>query len=221
MQKTQDAVLFGAGHFAEVAHYYLTKDSEYRVAAFSVDRQYLQEKEKFGVPVVRFEDLERVYSPNLYKMFVAVGYSNQNQTRQAKYEEAKKKGFELISYVCSKAIVWDDVKIGENCFIFEANVIQPFVEIGDDVIIWSGNHIGHHTSIASHCFVASHAVISGNVKIQPHCFIGVNATLRDGVTIAEGSLIGADALIVKDTEPWSVYGGHPAQLLRKAEKGAR
>ena len=95
---------------------------------------------------------------------------------------------------------WPDVPIGDNCFVFEANVIQPGVRIGNDVVLWSGNHIGHDVEIGDHCFIASHVVVSGNVTIGNHCFLGVNATVRDGVTIAPRCVIGADALIMKDTE---------------------
>ena len=49
--------------------------------------------------------------------------------------------------------------IGENCFIFEDNTIQPFVVVEDNVILWSGNHIGHHSVIKNHNFVSSHVVI--------------------------------------------------------------
>ena len=48
--------------------------------------------------------------------------------------------------------------IGENTFIFEANVVQPGVTVGDNVVLWSGNHIGHDSVIEDHCFIASHAV---------------------------------------------------------------
>jgi len=209
-------VIFGTGSFAEVAHYYLTKDSEYEVAAFTVDEENLTEKKKFGLPVVPFNRVEEIYPPETFGMFVAIAYRNFNEIRAKKCVEAREKGYELIKYICSKAIIWDNVTVGDNCFIFEANVIQPFVKIGDDVIIWSGNHIGHHTVIGDHCFIASHAVISGNVKIGPYSFVGVNATIRDGVTIAKQCTIGAHALIIKDTQERGVYGGHPAKLLRVA-----
>jgi acyl-[acyl carrier protein]--UDP-N-acetylglucosamine O-acyltransferase len=68
--------------------------------------------------------------------------------------------------------------IGENCFIFEDNTIQPFVRIEDNVILWSGNHIGHHSTIKSHNFISSHVVVSGQCTIEPNCFIGVNSTNR-------------------------------------------
>jgi acetyltransferase-like isoleucine patch superfamily enzyme len=104
--------------------------------------------------------------------------------------------------------------VGDNCFIFEDNVIQPFVRIGNDVVIWSGNHIGHHSLIEDHCFIASHAVISGRVTIGRNSFVGVNATFRDGVTVAPQCVIGAGALILRDTSAREVHKGQPSTLAR-------
>jgi sugar O-acyltransferase (sialic acid O-acetyltransferase NeuD family) len=123
----------------------------------------------------------------------------------------KSKGYKLITYINSKATHWGEIEVGDNCFIFEGNVIQPFVKIGNDVIMWSGNHIGHDSSIGDHCFIASHAVISGNVRIGPYCFIGVNATFRDGIIVAPECIIGAGALILKDTIEKGVYKGHKSE----------
>jgi sugar O-acyltransferase (sialic acid O-acetyltransferase NeuD family) len=200
-----NVVLFGTGDFAQVACEYLRRDSPHDVVAFTVHERYVEETELLGLPVVPFERLEELYSPSTCAMFVAVGFSGVNKTRRAMYDECRSKGYELISYVSSKAIHLGEVALGDNSFVFEANVIQPFVRIGSNVIIWSGNHIGHHSRIEDHCFIASHAVISGNVTIGEETFVGVNATFRDGVTVAPRCLIGAGALIMKDTEEGGVY----------------
>jgi sugar O-acyltransferase (sialic acid O-acetyltransferase NeuD family) len=200
-----DVVLFGTGDFAQIACEYLDRDSSHEVIAFTVHERYIVEPELLSRPVIPFEQLEDKHPPSQCAMFVAVGFSGANKTRRSMYEECKSKGYELISYVNSKAIHWGDLDVGDNCFIFEANVIQPFVRIGSNVILWSGNHIGHHTRIADHCFVASHVVISGGVTLGEETFVGVNATLRDGVTVAPRCVIGAGALIMKDTEEGDVY----------------
>jgi sugar O-acyltransferase (sialic acid O-acetyltransferase NeuD family) len=200
-----DVVLFGTGDFAQVACEYLRQDSPHEVVAFTVNQRYVDETELLGLPVVPFERLEELHPPSSCAMFVAVGFSGVNKTRRAMYDECRSKGYELISYVSSKAIHLGEVALGDNSFVFEANVIQPFVRIGSNVIIWSGNHIGHHSRIEDHCFIASHAVISGNVTIGEESFVGVNATFRDGVTVAPRCLIGAGALIMKDTEEGGVY----------------
>ena len=207
------AVIFGTGDLAQLAHYYLSKDSPYEVVAFTADRDFIQEKELLGLPVVPFEDVEKGYPPKRFKMFVAIGYSKVNRVRAEKYHEAKSKGYKLISYVNSKIVQWGDVEIGDNCFIFENQTIQPFVKIGNNVVIWSGNHIGHHVEIGDHCFITSHVVISGRAKIEPYCFLGVNATIRDNITIAMGCVIGAGTVILKPTQENTVYAAKSTEAL--------
>jgi len=205
-------VVFGAGQLADVAHFYLTHDSPHEVVAFTVDNEFMKDKEHMGLPVVPFEEVEASYPPDGFKMFVPVSYRQVNKLRAEKYYQSKDKGYDLINYICSKAITWPGLVVGDNCFIFENNVIQPFVEIGNNVTLWSGNHIGHHVVIKDHCFIASHVVVSGSVTIEPYCFLGVNATIRDNITIARECVIGAGTVILKNTKEKCVYIGTAAKL---------
>jgi len=198
-------LVFGTSYFGRLALTYLSKDSPYEVAAFTVNKDYITDKKFMGLDVIPFENVQEAYPPDQYSMFVAIGYKHVNKARAEIYNTCKQKGYELISYINSKAIHWGEIEVGDNCFIFENNVIQPFVKIGNNVIMWSGNHVGHDSIIQDHCFIASHAVISGNVTIGPYCFVGVNATFRDGVKVAPECVIGAGALILKDTKPREVY----------------
>jgi len=166
-----------------------------------------------NLPLIPFKDIEIVYPPSEYKMFIAIAYKNLNKLRAEKYRQAKEKGYSLITYIHSKSVISNNVEIGDNCFILENQTIQPFVKIGNNVIIWSGNHIGHHVTIKDHCFVTSHVVISGGVIIEPYCFIGVNSTIRDHIIIKEESLIGMGSIITKDTQKKGVYLGTPSKLF--------
>ena len=208
-------VIFGTGDVGRLAHFYFTHDSDYEVAAFSADGDFIEEKEFLGLPLLAFEEVTSLYPPDQYKMFVALSYKNVNQVRAQKYYEAKEKGYELVSYICSTATTWPDLKIGDNCFIFEDQTIQPYVEIGNNVVMWSGNHIGHDSIIGDHCFLTSHVVVSGYVTVKEKCFLGVNCTIRDGITIGEECVIGAGALILKDAQPKGVYMTTPAKLAFK------
>lgn len=200
-----DVVIFGIGDYARIAQLYLARDSAHDVVAFTAHREYVDRDELDGIPVMAFEDLEQWHPPGEVSMLVAAGFSKVNRVRAAIYDECGARGYGFVSYVNSQAMVWPDVPIGDNTFIFEANVVQPGVSIGSNVVVWSGNHIGHDTTIGDHCFIASHAVISGNVTIGDRCFVGVNATFRDGITVGDDCVIGAGALIMRDTEPGSVY----------------
>jgi sugar O-acyltransferase (sialic acid O-acetyltransferase NeuD family) len=199
------AVIFGTGDFARIASVYLRDDSPYEVKAFTVHEQYIEDVELLGIPVVPFEGLGESHPPNECELLVAVGYSRTNQARAEVYEECKARGYRFLTYVHSGVKVWEESSVGENTFVFEDNVLQPFATIGDDVVLWSGNHVGHDVTIGDHCFIASHVVISGNARIGPYTFVGVNATFRDGVRVGPRNIIGAGAVIMRDTEEGDVY----------------
>jgi len=201
----EQIIIFGVSQLASLAHFYFRHDSPHKVIAFTVDKAYLNEPEFEGLPVVAFEDIEQNYSPNEYKMFLPISFKQMSHLRRQKYDAAKAKGYSCVSYVSSKATTWPDLDIGENCFVFEDNTIQPFVKIGNNCVLWSGNHIGHHTTIRDHVFVTSHVVISGCCLIDEHSFFGVNATIRDETTIGRETLVGMGAIITKDTPPQSVW----------------
>jgi sugar O-acyltransferase (sialic acid O-acetyltransferase NeuD family) len=203
--KPQKVVVFGTGDFARIAAVYLGVDSPHEVVAFTVNKDYVTGESLLDREVVPFEALESRYPPGEFAMFVAIGFSRVNRARAEIYEQAKAKGYRLVSYVNSKADTWGGIEVGDNTFVFEENVIQPFVRIGSNVVLWSGNHIGHDSVIEDHCFIASHAVISGNVTIGEYSFVGVNATFRDGIRVAPRNIIGAGALIMKDTEEGAVH----------------
>jgi sugar O-acyltransferase (sialic acid O-acetyltransferase NeuD family) len=198
-------VIFGTSGFAEMAHFYLAADSDHEVVAFTLSEGHLSEPEYRGLPVLPFEQLTETHPPGDFSMFVAVGYGRVNRSRAEIYQQAKDKGYELITYVSSKATWWDANEIGDNCFIFEDNTIQPYAKIGNDVVLWSGNHVGHWAEIGDHCFVSSHVVISGHTKIGSYSFLGVNSTLRDGITIGASNVIGSGSLIMRDTADDEVY----------------
>src|SRR5688500_7508668 len=102
-------VIFGTGDFARIASVYLEKDSPYSVAAFTVDERFLHEPELLGKPVVPFERLAELYPPDACSMLVAVGFKKVNQARAEVYDRCKSLGYELITYVNSKAVLWGEV----------------------------------------------------------------------------------------------------------------
>ena len=203
----QRLVVFGSGEIAQLAHFYFSTDSDYEVVAFTVDADYLVSDAFCKQPVVPFEDVARLYPPAEFELFVALSYSKLNAVRKEKYLAGKALGYRLANYVSSHATVLNQGRIGDNCFIFEDNTVQPFVTIGSNVTLWSGNHIGHHSTIGDHSFISSHVVVSGGVTIGEQCFLGVNSTLRDHITIGDRCVLGAGVLLLADAEADGLYIG--------------
>lgn len=197
-------VIFGAGEIAEVADFYFGNDSNLKVAAFTVDAAHLKDNEFRGRPVVAFERIVEEFPPERYGFFAAVGYTNLNGLRAEKIAAARAKGYEIATYLSSRATVFEGFVAQDNCFILEDNTIQPFARIGANVTLWSGNHIGHHAIVEDDVFMASHVVVSGGVRIGQGSFVGVNVTIRDHVSIGKKCVLGAGALVLEDQPDFAV-----------------
>lgn len=197
-------VIFGIGKIAEVVYHHIRRDSAYDVVAFTADGEFINQMGFCRQPVVPFEEITRLYPPESHKMLVAVGYQELNALRAQKYNEAKEKGYELISYVSSKTQGVGGFTVGDNCIILD-NTIQPTAKIGNNVIMWGNNFIGHHASVGDHCFISAHVVISGSTQIEPYCFMGVNVSIGHEIVIGEKNFIGAGSIISKSTKPKSVF----------------
>lgn len=203
--KGRKLIIGGDSAFAEVAYEYFTHDSDYEVVAFTVEREYLKRESLFGLPIVPFESLEENFDPADHSVYIALVYTQLNRPRTRLSAEARAKGFALASYVSKRAFIWRNVEMGEHVFIFEGNVIQPFVRIGDNVVMWSGNHIGHHSKIADNCFISSHVVISGFAEVGESSFLGVNATISNNVRIGRDCWLGPNTIVVKDAPDMSFF----------------
>ncbi len=195
-----DIIIFGTGEYAALAHYYFTHDPEcvYNVVGFTADDAYIDNSEYRGLPLIPVSEVENWFPPDRYKGHVALSYSKLNRTRQTKYDLMKSKGYELVSYVCSKSVTWPDLNVGDNCFILENQTIQPTVTIGNNVMIWSGNHLGHGCQIKDHAYVSSHVCIAGHVIVGERCFLGVNSAIADFITVGDDCFIGMGANVVNN-----------------------
>jgi len=205
MIKNKKLIIVGDSSFAEIAYEYFSHDSAYEVVSFCVEKSHLSKTSLFNLPVISFETLTSIYPPENFDIFVAIPYAELNQLRSRLMNEAKNKGYTLASYISSKAFVWQNVKIGEHCFIFENNTIQPFVEIKKNVVLWSGNHVGHHSIIENNCFISSHVVISGHCHIKRNSFLGVNSTIANNVTIGEYNWLSPNVTIMRNTPDESLF----------------
>lgn len=52
------------------------------------------------------------------------------------------------------------------------------------------------------------------VLIKRHSIVGTYSIILPGVTLEEGTSVGAHSMVVKSTEPWSIYFGLPAKRIK-------
>jgi sugar O-acyltransferase (sialic acid O-acetyltransferase NeuD family) len=206
-------VVFGDTPFASMVAYCVMHDSAWTVAAFTVHQRFIADTRRDGVPLVPFETIAETHPPGEYRMLIALGPRRMNELRAAVFRDAKRLGYECLSYVSSRSSVAANVSMGDHCLVFEHAILQPFVTLGDDVIVRGGAHLSHHCTIGDHVFIGAEVAMAGQCTVGDQAFLGVGAVVRDRVRIASRSLIGAGAVIVRDTESDQVYLGNPARKM--------
>ena len=125
-------------------------------------------------------------------------------------------------------------KIGPNNFIYPTcKIWAPWLlETGEAVAIGPGAEIynpggcrlGHHTVISQHAFICgathdynsvSFTYIKKEIIMEPYVWIGAKAIVLPGTHCKEGSVLGAAGLATRHLEPWTVYAGNPARIVKK------
>lgn len=142
------------------------------------------------------------------------------------------------------ACIWGGtIKIGNNTHVRDGVILYTY---GRDIIIGDyctinpyciiygqgGTTIGHNVLIAGHTMVVPQNHIFDNtekpirysgstekgITIEDNVWIAHSCSILDGVTIKTGSVIAAGSVLNTSTEPYSLFGGVPAKLLKKLNK---
>lgn len=57
--------------------------------------------------------------------------------------------------------------------------------------------------------------LKGDTVVGNDVWIGQNVTILPGVNVGDGVIIGLNSTVASDLEPYGVYAGNPARLIRK------
>jgi acetyltransferase-like isoleucine patch superfamily enzyme len=119
------------------------------------------------------------------------------------------------------------ISIGDNFYIGKFSQIECDAEIGNNVIMANrvaliGKYDHHYQQVGVPIRLASNIHekdyswkgLNERVVIEDDVWIGYGSIILSGVKIGQGSIIAAGSLVTKDVEPYSIYGGFPAQKIR-------
>lgn len=131
-----------------------------------------------------------------------------------------------------RLIIGNNVTIEQDCRFVTAR--GGTISIGDDTVIgaFAVFNGGADIHIGEKCLFAVRTSINSNehmmrrdtcireqgfihvpVTIGDDCWIGVNTSIHKGVTLEKGSIVGANAVVTKDTTPYSINAGIPARKI--------
>lgn len=138
-----------------------------------------------------------------------------NETLTDRWEKARFLGFGKGSSVYDSALIFGDVKVGENTWIGPFTVLDGSggLQIGRNCSISAGVQIYTHDSVKWAVSGGKEQYEYAPVVIEDHCYIGPNVVIARGVTLGKGSVVGCNSFVNQSFPPNSKIGGTPAKLL--------
>jgi len=211
-------VIYGNGNMARVLHSYARRGAD--VCGFTVDDACIAGGTTTfcDLPLAAFSRVHEIFDPATCRMIVAVGFVDMNELRQKKSDEARQKGYALVSYVHASTCLHDDVVIEDNCIILDHVSIHPGSRIGEGTFISSNVNIGHDCTIGEYSWINAGVSIAGGCRVGPGGFFGVNASVGHGVALGARNFIAANTLVTRSTGADEVYLSAPGQLFRLKSK---
>ena len=136
----------------------------------------------------------------------------------------------------------EQVSLADNVRIDDFCVLAGRIAIGRNVHVTvycnlaggrSGISIGNYSTLAYGCHVIAqsddysgesmtNSTVSAHfkkerserVEIGDHVILGAGTMVLEGVRLADGTAAGARTLFLESSEPWTMYVGQPARILR-------
>jgi putative colanic acid biosynthesis acetyltransferase WcaF len=125
-------------------------------------------------------------------------------------------------------------KLGPNCHFYpKSRVWAPWnlecadgVSLGDEAEIYNPSPVslGSHAIVSQQAYIcgATHdyndpafPLISFPMSVGAYSWVCARASVCPGVNVGEGAVLGLASVATRDLEPWTVYAGAPAQLLKR------
>jgi acetyltransferase-like isoleucine patch superfamily enzyme len=116
-----------------------------------------------------------------------------------------------------------DTSIQDRCILLGNIAIGRHCLFGPNVMVSSGHHnFGIHPAwlIRDQDRLVSRDSHLSDLRNEPvviedDCWLGINTVVMPGVTIGKGAVVGANAVVVRDVDPYTVVGGIPARTIKR------
>lgn len=202
-------LIIGANGHGKVVADIALKMKKWNRIAFLDDNNRI--KESLEIEVIGSTDHVFSYIDQ-WDIFVAIG---DNSTRQMFQETLESNGASIPILVHPRAIIGEQVKIGQGTVIMAGSIINSSTYIGKGCIINTGSTIDHDNYIEDYVHISPGVNLAGSVKIGEGSWIGIGSVVINNIEITKRCKIGAGSVVVKSINEEGTYLGVPARRVCK------
>lgn len=210
-------VIIGNGPFARMLKKYIDSVRFGTVAAYAVEKEYIDREEMDGIRVLPLDRLGAEYAAQEVRLVMGIGYSQMGAIRKKLFCRCKQMGYDFANFVHPKAYIAPDVRMGEGNNFFEFADIQMGATIGDANLFLAGSFLGHDDTVGSFNTFGVKSAIAGFTRVGDHCFFGTSSTVKHGLAIGDYAFVGASGYVHKDLKDDKAVIPRP-DIFRNGEK---
>ena len=181
----EDIVIIGYGGHAKSVVDSIERAHRYRIVGYTELREQQSDYNYLGTD----EALYEIYNSGVRNAVVGIGYLGKDNIRAMLYRKLKDIGFKLPVIIDPRAIVSQNVSIGEGTIVGKNAIINSESVIGKMAIINTGAIIEHE------CEIGDYESDIGQVKVGQESFVGANATVIQCQEIGPKRIIPAGMVI--------------------------
>jgi putative colanic acid biosynthesis acetyltransferase WcaF len=110
-----------------------------------------------------------------------------------------------------------NLKMGHNSCLGDGVIVYCLgkVTIGDRVSISQYAHLCAGTHDYNHVEMP---LLRPPIAVKDDAWLAADSFVGPNVTIGEGAVLGARAVAMRDIDPWTIYSGNPAVIIRTRSK---
>lgn len=205
-------VVLGAGGHAKIALdiLQLNKAKIYGLT----DVNYYDGAMCMGYPVIGTDMiLEDLAKKGIRNAAMGIGHVGNPRIRNQVYEKAKIMGFQFPNIVHPRAIIADNVVLGDGNLIAAQSVLNPEAVIGSLCIVNTAAVIEHEVVIGNGVHIAPNATVLGMAQIGDNTFVGAGSVILQGVKVGKNCTVGAGCIVLEDIADDTVIVGNPGRIL--------
>ena len=206
-------LIFGTSVLSRLLLELLPEEKTRLLAGFCVARDYILDDQFCGYPVHAFEEVERHCAPDRHDMIIPLRYSKMNKLREAIFNAAVEKGYDLPGFIHPSCLISPEAKIGRNVIMFQSCVVRSDAQIEDNSILWNRVLVESGAGIGAHCFIAGGAILQTDCRIGPNSFVGPKNTIESGCIVGRECVIGTGGLVQSHCQDGAIFGAAPARYL--------
>jgi acetyltransferase-like isoleucine patch superfamily enzyme len=75
-------------------------------------------------------------------------------------------------------------------------------------------NLGPRNEIFNNIAIPPKVQTKGDINIGSDVWFGESVTVMSGVTVGHGAVVATNSHVFKDIEPYAIYGGNPAKLIK-------